>query len=79
MRIDGNVNGIATLNYQGHVYVDTGETPCPLPGAEGGVVFTRTENDVPAWWWRGHLYVYDERQSVNIPILNEWAKRKEPA
>lgn len=64
-----------TLNYQGHVYVDAGEAECPIVGDEDGMVATQTEEGVPAWWGDGHLFVLDQEQSENIPILNAWANK----
>jgi len=61
------------LFYQGHVYVDTGETPCPREGWEDGLVATQTEDGTPAWWQDGHLFVLDKDQSVDVPVFAKWA------
>lgn len=63
-------NDTGTLNYQGHVYVDTGEAPCPIPGGEDGLCHTQTEDGTPAWWDDGHLYVLDESASSDNSGMN---------
>jgi len=59
-----------TLNYQGHVYVDAGETPGPREGWEDGLVATQTEDGVPAWWEGGHLFVLDAGLSTDKSSMN---------
>ncbi len=62
------------LYYQGHVYSDHGEAPCPIPGCEDGMVVTHTEDGTPAYWNDGHLFVKDESNSSDTPV-NDWVKK----
>jgi len=63
---------MSDLYYQGHVYVDAGEAPCPIPGCEDGLVATHTEGETAnAYWEDGHLFVLDEVQSTETNI-NDW-------
>lgn len=62
------------LYYQGHVYVFVGTYPCPIDGAENGMIPCKYKGR-PAWWQDGYVYVLDEEQSVNIPVLNDWVRK----
>lgn len=64
-----------TLNYQGHVYKDQGEAPCPEEGWEDALVVTTDADGNPAYWSDGHLYVLDDSQSTDTiftPLADKW-------
>jgi len=60
----------ATLNYQGHIYQDVGEVPCPMPGCEDGIIATQTDTGIPAYWDEGHLFVLNVEISVDHSDMN---------
>jgi hypothetical protein len=63
------------LTYQGHVYVDHGEFPCPIEGGEDALIPTKDPEGNEAWWMDGHLFVYDEEQSTDDALRTAWARK----
>ena len=61
-----------SLHYQGHVYVDAGPAPCPMPGREDCLIATNTDGEVAnAYWSDGHIFVLDPEQSTDQSGMNK--------